>query len=99
MGGNRRERGSKYFIGSPARRWRPDYLAGHPAAALVFQRNKHIINVFLWPTATGRGPDDAAPARRGYNIVSWRQAELQFCAVSDLNRPELESFAASYWGK
>ena len=78
---------------------RLDYLAGHPAAALVFHRNKHIINVFIWPAGTGAGPRSEETARRGYNIVSWEQAELQFCAVSDLNRAELESFAATYRGK
>jgi anti-sigma factor (TIGR02949 family) len=85
--------------GFPLLGGRLDYLAGHPAAALVFQRNKHFINVFVWPAASGPAPSAPVLERRGYNLVSWRQGDLTFCAVSDLKRPELESFAASYRGK
>ena len=78
---------------------RLDYVAGHPAAALVYQRNKHVINLFVWPSASGGAPIEHILSRRGYNLVSWQQDDLVFCAVSDLNRLELELFADKYRGK
>jgi anti-sigma factor RsiW len=75
---------------------RLEYVAGHSAAALVYQRNKHFINVFIWPEAAGAAPSGDSLTRRGYNIVSWEQGQLRFCAVSDLNTGELQAFAARF---
>src|SRR6201993_801276 len=33
---------------------RLDYLAGREVAAVVYHRNKHIINLFIWPSESGR---------------------------------------------
>ena len=68
---------------------RLDYLDGKTVVGLVYQRNKHPINIFIAP-ATGRG--DSSPVsfnRRGYNIVSWNHREMNYLAVSDLNQTEL----------
>lgn len=72
---------------------RLDYVDGHPAAAIVYQRRKHIINVFTWPEA---GPDEEArpTGQQGYNVISWRAAGMQYCAVSDLNRQELSELVS-----
>jgi len=75
---------------------RAEYLAGHPAAALVFQRNKHFINVFVWPPGAAAGPAVPDLTLRGYNPISWQQQDLAFCAVSDLNRAELQVFVERY---
>jgi anti-sigma factor RsiW len=68
---------------------RLDYLDGKTVVALVYQRNKHPINIFITP-ATRRS--DSSPVsfnRRGYNIVSWNYREMNYWAVSDLNETEL----------
>ena len=72
---------------------RLDYLAGRPVPALVYQRRKHIINVFTWP-ASSAGHDSGVPAkaatRQGYNALHWTQSGMTYWAVSDLNSRELE---------
>jgi len=75
---------------------RLDYLGGRTVSALVFQRNKHIINLFIWPA----GKADSKPARinprQGYNLVQWSKGGMAFWAVSDLNEKELMEFAQDF---
>jgi anti-sigma factor RsiW len=72
---------------------RLDYLQQRPAAALVYRRREHVINLFVLP-ATSMPEAAADPlTRHGYHIVQWRRGDLAFCAISDLNTRELEDFA------
>jgi len=72
---------------------RLDYLDHHPAAALVYQRRKHFVSVFLLP-ATGE-PDraESKTTERGYNVISWTRGAMNYWLVSDLNPAELEELA------
>ena len=75
---------------------RLDYIGDRAVAALVYQRRKHIINVFVWPESSG----DVANAkeferqeiRNGYNLIEWRATEMHFAAVSDVNPDDLKQF-------
>lgn len=71
---------------------RLDYLDDHAVAALVYQRREHIINVFVWPVASG---DRAARASvsQGYNVIELVRSGTAYWLVGDLNRTELEQFA------
>jgi anti-sigma factor RsiW len=72
---------------------RLDYLENRPVAALVYERRKHIINMFTWPVTDGQTDQAAtATARQGYNLVRWRQAGMVYWAASDLNARELLEF-------
>jgi anti-sigma factor RsiW len=75
---------------------RLDYIAGQTVAALVYQRRKHIINVFVWPE---RLSDSAHPRalerqeiRNGYTLIEWRKGDMHFAAVSDVNVDDLKQF-------
>ena len=70
---------------------RLDYVAGQPVAALVYKREQHVINVFVWPNSAmpTRG---SFVAEQGFNVRRWYQVGMQFWAVSDLNEQELEAF-------
>jgi len=75
---------------------RLDYVGGRSVAALVFQRNKHIINLFVWPgKETDSQPASAAP-RQGYHLIHWSEAGMLFWAVSDLNEKELMEFVQDF---
>jgi anti-sigma factor (TIGR02949 family) len=75
---------------------RLDYLDDRTVAALVFQRHKHVINLFVWPVAGGDSKPGSFPPIQGYNMVHWARAGMAFWAVSDLNEKELEDFAGLY---
>jgi anti-sigma factor RsiW len=72
---------------------RLDYIDGHSAAAIVYQRRKHVINVFVWPTP-GSDQEPRTAAQNGFNLVEWKRAGMYYCAVSDLNQQELSEFAS-----
>jgi len=76
---------------------RIDYLGGRQVAALVYQRGPHRINLLLWPAQSAgrcaRGPD---VVRQGFNLAHGQAAGMEFWAVSDLNRQELQEFVTRW---
>ena len=64
---------------------RLDYLEGRQVAALVYQRRKHFINVFVWPDAAGSSSTQTLEPRQGYNMMRWSRGGFQFWAVSDVS--------------
>jgi anti-sigma factor RsiW len=79
-------------LGFPLVGGRLDYLHNRPVAALAYQRRKHSINLFIWPSAPG---DEAAPkkaTRQGFHMIQWTRSGMTFWAVSDLNEGELREF-------
>jgi anti-sigma factor RsiW len=71
---------------------RLDYLEGREVAALVYQRRKHFINVFVWPDAAGSNSSRTIEPRQGYNLMSWSRGGFQFWAVSDVSAQDLADF-------
>ena len=71
---------------------RLDYLHGRTAAALVFGRRQHVIDLFI-------SPGEGAAARlsiKGYNVIEWTDAGMSYWAISDLNAVELSAFVDFY---
>jgi len=71
---------------------RLDYVDGHAAAAVVYQRARHVINLFAWASA-GRDESFHADAKQGFNIVTWRRGGITYYAVSDVEADQLAEFA------
>ena len=71
---------------------RLDYLDNRPVAALVYQRNKHIINLFIWPDRTNQKTDFKTETIQGYHVIYWNKGGSNYYAVSDLNTGELGDF-------
>ncbi|HEY2987029.1 MAG TPA: anti-sigma factor [Candidatus Binatia bacterium] len=70
---------------------RLDYLENRPVAALVYERRKHLINLFVWPASETDVPTKAV-SRLGYNLIHWTQSRMTYWAASDLDKNELQEF-------
>ena len=71
---------------------RLDYLDNRPVAALVYQRRKHFINLFVWPAGAGADRAMKTISRQGYKLLHWLDSEFNYWAVSDISEKELEEF-------
>jgi anti-sigma factor RsiW len=85
--------------GFPLLGGRLDVIDGHPAAALVFGRHKHLLNLFVWPARTSEVAAPHATQRNGYNVIQWSDGAMTYAVVSDLNQTELEEFVGEWSGK
>jgi anti-sigma factor RsiW len=72
---------------------RLDYLQDRPVAALVYKRNQHLVNLFIWPATNSSSTRKKPAVRRGCNLIHWNESGMTFWAVSDLNAAELREFA------
>jgi anti-sigma factor RsiW len=72
---------------------RLDYINGHRAAAIVYRRDRHIINLFAWAAPRQTDTGFQAEAVRGFNIISWRHDGIAYAAVSDVEADQLARFA------
>jgi anti-sigma factor RsiW len=75
---------------------RLDYLDHRSVAAIVYRRNKHVLNLFVWPATAGLLPPRSAAPPAGYAIVHWTEGGLQFWAVSDVEARDLEAFHQAF---
>jgi anti-sigma factor RsiW len=69
---------------------RLDYLDGRPVAALIYGRDKHLIDLYVWPDRGSNGP--ASAVSNGYNTVHWTENGMSLWAVSDLEASGLRDF-------
>jgi len=79
------------------------YYLDRKAAVFVFHRRLHAVSLFVfradglpWPTRglqrIGRAQAQVSAAR-GFNLVLWREGELGYVLVSDLDMPEVTHLA------
>ncbi len=80
--------------GFPLKGGRLEYVAERPAAALVYARQKHTINLLIWPDKAESSRELHPETRQGFHLVHWAQGGMTFWAISDLNSAELQDFAA-----
>jgi mycothiol system anti-sigma-R factor len=71
---------------------RLDYLDNRPVAALIYQRRKHFINLFVWPAGSDAAEATKAMTRQGYQLFHWVDPDFNYWAVSDINAKELQEF-------
>ena len=76
---------------------RAEYIGGRTVAALVYERRKHFINLFVWPADAGSQEVKGEKPQRGYNVIRWRAAGMNYWAVSELAEDDLRKFALAFF--
>ena len=71
---------------------RLDYLDNRPVVALIYQRRKHFINLFVWPAGADTSKTPKAISRQGYQLLHWVDSDFTYWAVSDVNEKDLQTF-------
>ena len=72
---------------------RLDYIDKHIAAALVYRRHGHVINVFVWPNRAAGESKELSTSQEGFNLIAWSGGGMQFWIISDVNREDLNQFS------
>ena len=75
---------------------RLDYLDNRPVAALIYQRRKHFINLFVWPTESNAAKATKTMSRQGYHLLHWVDSDFNYWAVSDVNADDLQTFKQGF---
>ena len=75
---------------------RMDYVDSKTVAAIVYRRNKHVVNLFVWKAKPGLSEAWAAKSRDGYSVEHWTQDGLEFWAVSDIESRDLKTFHQAF---
>jgi len=74
---------------------RLDVLDGRPAAALVYRRRQHVLNLFVSPASPGSGGEPRRDASvRGFRISTWTQEGLRYRLVSDIAPSESDELVS-----
>ncbi|HEU5080963.1 MAG TPA: anti-sigma factor [Opitutaceae bacterium] len=79
--------------GFPLTGGRVDRIDARPAAALVYQRRQHVINLLIWPTREG-AIGQIEKSIEGYQVECWSRGGYNFAAISDLGAKELGEFSS-----
>jgi anti-sigma factor RsiW len=69
---------------------RVDRVAGAPAAVVVYRHGAHEVELFTW-AASGKALPRGGVSH-GYRTMFWKEGDLDFAAISDMERAELEKF-------
>jgi anti-sigma factor RsiW len=82
--------------GFPLKGGRLDYIDERPVAALVYQRDKHLIDLFVWPSAGEAERAAEFTERNGYNVLHWVENNTELWAVSDVAPDQLHKFVRDW---
>ena len=71
---------------------RLDYIGRREVAALIYQRRKHFINVFMWPNPAAGMSARTVESQQGYNVMEWSRDGFEYWAASDVAESDLAEF-------
>lgn len=71
---------------------RVDTISGTQAAVAVYAHGNHELDLFTWVNKGGSLPE--ASTVRGFHTAFWKQGDLNFAAVSDMDEAAFQKFIA-----
>jgi len=74
---------------------RLDYLDQRQVAALIYQRRKHFINLFVWPAADASRTTKEI-SHQGFQLLHWVDSDFNYWAVSDISANDLQTFKQQF---
>ena len=75
---------------------RVDIVDTRPAAVLVYQAGRHVVDVYIWPANSGGATLFREKQVAGFNLRHWEEGGLTFWCVSDMGAEELDRFATRW---
>lgn len=71
---------------------RLEVIHQQPAAAIVYRRRQHVIDLYVLPSA-GADSKTELSELGGYHLLHWMQNQMSYWAVSDVDAADLRRFA------
>lgn len=78
--------------GFPLAGGRSDEVAGARAAVAVYRHGNHEVDLFAWPDRGGKLPQ--ADVTHGFRSAFWKQGDLDYAAVSDIDAAAFAKFVS-----
>jgi anti-sigma factor RsiW len=75
---------------------RLDEIGGETAAAIVYRRRQHIINLFVSRRQGTARHGEISETRHGFNVRYWTEDGLDYWAISDISAGELDEFCQKF---
>ena len=76
--------------GFPLTGGRVDEVAGTRAAVMVYRHGNHEMDLFAWPDRGAKLPEPGM--RRGFRSAFWKQDDMDYAAVSDVDAQAFAKF-------
>jgi anti-sigma factor RsiW len=75
---------------------RVEVIADRPVPALVYRHREHLITLVAAPQDKGSATAPTDLSAGGFSMVRWSDGAFSYWAISDMERPELDDFAARF---
>ncbi len=75
---------------------RLDYVDGRPVAVVVYRRNRHPVDVFVFPEGAGALPPKVSGSRQGYQPESWDADGMRVLAITDASADDLRALRRAW---
>ncbi|MET2825458.1 anti-sigma factor family protein [Mesorhizobium shangrilense] len=75
---------------------RVEVIADRPVPALVYRHREHLITLVAAPQDKGTATAPTDLSAGGFSMVRWSDGAFSYWAISDMERPELDDFAARF---